>query len=213
MMGIFDDLTGKRFGRLSVVERAPDYVSPKHQHATRWVCACDCGNTKIIIANVLKRGEAQSCGCMHQELRHSLTRTHGESKTRLYHIWNGMRQRCQNENNHAFAHYGGRGISVCEEWQSYTAFREWSLANGYTDELSIDRIDNDKGYCPKNCRWVSQTVQANNQSKNVYLTFRGITKTRSQWAKEIGVSDALLRDRIDRYGWTIERALTTPVRR
>ena len=210
-MGSFVDLTWKRFGRLFVTSRAADYVSPHGQHKTRWNCLCDCGRTTVVTSGVLKRGEARSCGCLHQELRHSLTKTHGETGSRLHHIWCGMRQRCSNKKHHAYNDYGGRGIQVCKEWESFPAFRDWAIHSGYADTLSIDRIDNDSGYSPENCRWVSQKTQSNNQRSNVLITFNGKTQTRAQWAEELGLSASVIRDRMERYGWDTQRALTTPI--
>lgn len=212
-MAAFVDLTGRRFGRWVVISRAPDIVSPSGQHATAWLCNCECGAQKVVRSSTLVKGESQSCGCLHQELRHKLTQTHGGSKTRLFHIWSSMRQRCKNPKNHAYKDYGGRGICVCEEWESFEAFREWAYQNGYKETLSIDRIDNDKGYNPSNCRWTTQVTQSNNQRTNVLITYRGKTKTRSQWAHELGINPNVLRDRIDRYGWSVERALTESPRR
>jgi len=207
------DLTGKRFGRWTVVSRAPDIISMGGHRSTAWLCKCQCGNQKVVRAQSLTRGSSCSCGCLHQELRHEITKTHGGTKTRLYHIWASMRQRCTNPNNHAFKDYGGRGIYVCADWQRFDTFRAWALANGYRDDLSIDRIDNNKGYEPENCRWASNSEQSNNQRSNVLITFRGVTKTRSQWAHDLGINPTVLRDRLDRYGWTVERALTEDLRR
>lgn len=212
-MGVFGDLTGKKFGRWTVLSRAPDIVSPSGQHTTAWECLCDCGNKRIVRARSLINGDSQSCGCLHQEMRRVITKKHGETKTRLYHIWASMRQRCNNPNNHAYAGYGGRGIRVCEAWNEYETFAKWARDNGYRDDLSIDRIDNDKGYSPDNCRWASPQVQSNNLRSNVMITFRGETKTRSQWAHELGIRPGFIRDRIDRYGWPVERALTEGLRR
>lgn len=151
------DLTGKRFGRLTVIE----YLGKG-----RWLCACECGNRKAVSGPHLRSGATKSCGCLHSDqLKRSLTK-HGGSKTRLYRIWLGMRKRCSNENCRAYERYGARGIKVCEEWsESFEAFRAWSLANGYADDLSIDRIDNDCGYSPDNCRWATAMTQTHNRRK------------------------------------------------
>lgn len=206
-MGAFIDITGQRYGRLVVTNRAKDYVSPKGYVAVNWECRCDCGNTTIVRGCNLKRGATISCGCVVEE--HPNHTTHGQSKTRLYNIWRGIISRCTNPS--CCEGYADRGISVCKEWlESYETFRKWSIENGYNDSLSIDRIDVNGNYEPHNCRWADVETQQNNKRNNHYLVFNGETKTISQWAKEVGIPAQRIKDRINKCGWSVEKALTTP---
>lgn len=169
-MAIKQNLKGQRFGRLTAL-----YTVPNNNYHTRWHCVCDCGNTKDVLQQNLVNGHVRSCGCLHVErnkeklavLNESMQReSHHETKTRLYHIWINMKSRCFDENSTTFYHYGGRGITVCREWaSSFLSFKEWATANGYSDELSIDRINVDGNYCPENCRWVSGSIQQFNKRK------------------------------------------------
>jgi hypothetical protein len=124
---------------------------------------------------------------------------HGYKHTRIYHIWIDIRQRCNNPHNHAYANYGGRGIKVCEDWNNFTAFLSWSKSNGYSDNLTIDRIDVNKGYCPDNCRWVSRKVQSINKRNNRLITYKGQTKTLREWADSLHVNYDKLRYRLDNW--------------
>ena len=155
------DLTGFKFGRLTVIERAA--TVNKH---TMWLCKCDCGKEIIVDAYNIKTGHTLSCGCLQRERTSKANTIHGKRITRLYRIWVCMKNRCYQQSYHAFKHYGGRGITVCGEWlNDFQAFYEWSMANGYKENLTIDRIDNDKGYSPSNCRWV--TMKEQNKNKRV----------------------------------------------
>lgn len=206
-MGNFIDLTGQRFGRLTVVERAENSKSGK----ARWVCRCDCGETIIAFAYNLKRGNTQSCGCWQKVQASISNRSHGESKTRLYKIWKGVMKRCYNPNASSFVHYGGRGIFVCEEWRrSFVKFREWAIAAGYTDSLTIDRVDVNGPYSPENCRWATMTEQCNNRTSNHTVTFKGETHTLKEWETITGVKWGTIWARLQA-GWPVERALTEPV--
>lgn len=167
-MSALKDLTGQRFGRLVVVERVGSSLS---REAT-WRCLCDCGNERIICGSSLRRGGSKSCGCLRDEIESAIHSTHRKTKSRLYNVWSHMIQRCYNPSNTAYKRYGGRGVSVCDEWRNdFMIFYEWAMANGYDEnaafhQCTIDRIDNDKGYSPGNCRWVDAKTQNNNKSNN-----------------------------------------------
>lgn len=137
----------------------------------------------------------------------------GYTQTRLYRSWTGMRSRCNDPNCPDYRNYGGRGITVCDEWNEYfITFAEWAIDNGYRDGLTIDRIDNDKGYCPGNCRWVDRLAQNNNRRDNRKLTLNGVTHNLSQWARITGLKENCIRERLRR-GWSEEDALTKPVKK
>lgn len=201
-MPIAKDLTGERFGKLLVISR---------NFSKRWVtwnCLCDCGDECVRDTRSLTSGSAKSCNCW--------KRTHnlGSKNLRLYGIWIKMRNRCYNENNNRYHRYGGRGITVCSEWHDYANFYNWANSNGYTDELTIERIDNDKNYCPENCTWITLKEQGYNKSTNYNLTAFGETKTLTEWSidNRCSVNSGVISKRI-RNGYSIEDAITTPSRR
>lgn len=193
------NLKGQIFKHLKVKERAG---SDKRGHAL-WLCECDCGNTKIIPSHKLLEGQALSCGCMQHKYGHGMT------DTSIYAVWCTMKARCNNPNSLKYHLYGGRGISVCDEWQhNFQTFYDWAMANGYKDGLSIDRINVNGNYEPSNCRWATVKEQANNRRTNTFVSFKGETHTVSEWSEILGISRIALYHRLER-GWSLEKALAT----
>lgn len=206
------DLTGQKFGRLTVIERAERRTG--HGEHAHWVCMCDCGKVTVVKSSDLTCGKTKSCGCFREEMKLLAHTTHGDGKhgdnrNRLYHIWADMKNRCNSPSNHAYQHYGARGISVCEEWNAYENFKVWALSNGYEEDLTIDRIDVNGNYEPRNCRWITKQEQCYNKTNSRTITYQGETKTVSQWAFELGLPRTTLAHRLDD-GWSIEAALTVP---
>jgi hypothetical protein len=199
------DLTLKKFGRLTVIAKAATSGSGK----TRWFCKCDCGRETIVRTGSLRRaGNTESCGCLHSEIAGKRLRTHGLSKTAEYRIWKLMKARCFRPGSSYFAYYGGRGITVCDEWRdSFPAFlRDMGLRP--SPKHSIERLNNDLGYFPGNCIWATRLQQAQNQSSNINLTFQGKTMCLSEWARTLGIIPGTLANRFRR-GWSVERILLT----
>jgi len=216
------DLTGMKFNRLTVLQKAG-----KNKHGMQlWLCQCDCGNKKELRCYDICNGAVKSCGCLQKEIqRNRITeankhwkelygerpKTHGMSKTRLFNIYWGMRHRYESEKHNRYKHYGGKGIRVCKEWQTFEPFMEWALNNGYAKNLSIDRINNDGNYEPSNCQWATIKEQANNKSQNRYITINDVTKNMTEWSKITGVPVSIISNRISRHGWDEARAVTEKV--
>ena len=198
------DLTGQRFGKLVVLHLGTRTACNR----VRWVCQCDCGNITEVQANDLRRGVVVSCGCYGRSIGGIRNKIHGDAhKSRLHNIWCGMRQRCHNKNHPYYKDYGGRGIYVCKEWDDYLVFKEWALSNGYAENLTIERIDNNAGYNPDNCTWITRSEQRKNQRRNIM--YKG--KCLKYWTNLLGLSYYTIKSRIYR-GVDIETALTAPLK-
>lgn len=168
-----NDLTGLRFGRLTVLKKIGVTNQGKRGSRSIWLCKCDCGKEKSVIRNSLVCGGTRSCGCLETETKKQTHLKHGMSKSRLWRIWCGMRERCNNPNNNDYQYYGGQGISVCEEWANketgFETFCNWSLNNGYSDKLIIDRINTNGNYTPTNCRWATRKEQSRNRNITIKI--------------------------------------------
>lgn len=159
----FRNLTGMRFGKLLVLNK----TELRRNGKILWECQCDCGNTCLVRSCHLISGHTKSCGCYSSEKTTQMNTTHNGTHSRFYSIWSSMKTRCNNPNSKAFDYYGGRGITVCPEWQySFESFRNWAIMNGYSDKLTLDRINGDKGYAPENCRWATWHQQRMNQNRS-----------------------------------------------
>lgn len=211
MSGKAQDLTGKKYNNLLVLYRIDDYVSQNGRKFVMWHCKCDCGNEVDVRAESLKSGNTKGCGCLKENGWHN-RETHRLSKTRIYRIWQAMKSRCFNKNNSYFYNYGARGITVCDEWKNdFEKFYAWSMHNGYSEDLTIDRIDNNGNYEPVNCRWATRTVQMNNTRSNKKILYHGKEYTVSELSRISGINAGALNSRI-RLGWDIEKALSEKVR-
>lgn len=198
-MSNLKNLTGMTFNRLYVIKR----VSNDNSGRARWLCKCECGTIKVILGKHLLSRKIQSCGCLQRE---RVTR-HKMSNSRLYSIYRGMKDRCYNQNMPEYHNYGGRGITICDEWlNDPSAFFKWSLENGYADDLTIDRKDNDGDYSPTNCQWSTFVEQQNNKSNNTLLTKDGETHTIAEWSRILNISASTISTRLHR-GCSDEEAL------
>lgn len=202
------DITGQKFGKVTVIDR--DHQGRNSEWY--WICRCDCGNITVVSGYRLRSGHTKSCGCLQEEQRRKgFNKTHGMTDTRIYYEWSNMKARCYNKNGNMYYAYGGRGISVCDEWRtSFVTFMEWALSHGYTDEMTLDRIDVNGNYCPENCRWIPPRKQYLNRSDNHIVEAFGQKKTIKEWADETGLKYDTIERRINAYGWTPERAVSEP---
>lgn len=191
----FNDLTGKKYGRLTVIGLSPK----KSGRKSFWVCKCECGNEHIVRSDSLKSGNVQSCGCLKEEQdKDNLTKNHRhkESHTHLHDTWLRMKYRVSNRNDER---YGGRGITMCDDWfNSYESFRDWAKRNGYDENLTIERVDVNGNYEPNNCTWIPFAEQANNRTTTIWVEWGGRKQNITQWAKELDFNRTTLYDRYHR---------------
>jgi hypothetical protein len=207
-MGKFVDLTGQVFGRLTVIEKA------KQRDASGrilWRCKCNCGKETFVITNLLKKGHTKSCGCLHSDLLSERNKTHGKTYDSIYIVYRNMLVRCVDKNNKQYPNYGGRGIIVCDRWlESFENFYA-DMGDPPTSKHQIDRIDNNGPYSPENCRWVTAKENGRNKRTCNFISYKGEIKTLTECAEDKGMLRKTLHNRIYRSGWSIEKALETPV--
>lgn len=202
-----DDYIGKKSGKLTVVGLADKKPT---EHNWRLRCLCECGNYIDVLPYHFRKGIVKTCGC---SKRIGTRLEDGRSLHPLYGIWSQMMRRCYNQKSRHYSRYGGRGISVCEEWHDFWNFAKWSdSVGGRPKGYEIDRIDNDGNYCPENCRWATRRQQNLNKSSNIFIEYNGRRQTLFEWSIETGISWAALNHRYHR-GWSIERMLTTPMQK
>lgn len=205
---------GKRFGRLTIVDFA-HAESP--YRGWMWVCRCDCGNTRTLIPGDVKQGKTRSCGCLHDEVcaeKASKFKYSVKDHPRLYSIYNGIKKRCYSKNEPRYKDYGARGIEMCNSWlnptDGFDNFVEWSLSHGYSEDMSIDRINVDGNYEPTNCRWVSMNEQALNKRDTKWVDYKGEHIQLMVLCDRLGITYDTVHDRIYKRGWSVEDAIEKP---
>lgn len=199
------DLTGMRFGRLTVLGLKDYLRQPNGKPYYLWECLCDCGTITDVAGGHLRDGHTQSCGCYNRDI---ITR-HGMTNTRIHKIWDKMRDRCLNKNHMYYKNYGGRGISICDEWLVFENFRDWAISSGYNDKLTLDRIDNNGNYCPDNCKWSTILEQNNNKNNNRYLEYDGKIYTMAELSRKAKIPYGTFMKRLDYWG-DVNLAVETP---
>ncbi len=204
------DLTGKTFGRLTVLARGDNNC----RGCTQWLCKCACGNIRLVFGQHLTRGHSKSCGCLGREVTRKRSLKHGygprSGQSSTYIAWKGMNRRCHNPRDKEFHNYGGRGIAVCPEWRKFENFLR-DMGEKPTG-LSLDRVDVNGHYCRSNCRWATIRQQARNTRVNRLITFRGETRCLADWGEVLGVNPQSLSSRLNFCGWSEEKTLSTPIR-
>lgn len=206
-----NDIVGKKFGNLSVLKFSHRVPQKIKGYTYYYLCKCTCGDTCVVERFHLKYGHTQSCGCLQKSRTSEASKIHGLEKSRLYHIWQGIKRRCLNGNEHNYPKYGGRGIKIYKEWVNNPSnFINWALANGYTDNLTIDRIDVNGDYEPSNCRWVTQKEQSRNKRNTLKISYNGKNLPLAEWCEILNLKYSKIHQRIYKYKWSIERSFNTP---
>lgn len=203
----FIDMTGEKHDRLLVVS----FYGKDEGNRSKWLCKCDCGKECVVDGYRIRTGKTKSCGCLSVEKARERSTKHGMSSSRIYFIHNTMNERCFNPNATEYNNYGGRGIIVCDEWKGrkgFEKFLEWSMENGYKDNLTIDRIDVNGNYEPNNCRWITQKEQCNNTRKNKVLEYKGEKHTLTEWCEILEIPYGRTKKRLN-LGWSVEKAFET----
>ena len=204
-MSRFIDITGKKYNKLTVLS----FYDIK-DNKSRWLCQCDCGNKTIVKGTQLKNGKTKSCGCLLHQKKYD-KETEKKIK-RLQHIYSQMKQRCYKIDNHIYKYYGGKGITICDEWlNNSNNFYKWALENGYDNNLTIERINVNGNYEPSNCKWITKTQQGYNKTNSKLYTIENETKCLSEWCKIYNIDYFLVRGRL-KFGWNIKEALTKPIK-
>lgn len=205
-MKMIKDYTNEKYGRLTVIK----FVERKN-HKTYWKCQCECGNEIILPIAYLTSGDTKSCGCLRKEICSIREKNKSFIKNkRLYRIWQDMKRRCYNKKRPAYRYYGAKGVKICNEWKiSFKNFQEWAITNGYKDNLTIDRINNNGNYEPNNCRWVTRKEQNNNMSTNHIVEYKGKKYTLAKLAETYNLNYNLIKSRI-RYNWNINDIVEKP---
>ena len=209
------EFIGESFGRLIVISEVEPSLRKNGKPRRRFLCKCICGNEIVVFGENLTKGNTKSCGCLQKEIASENAAKHRETNSRLYNVWSAIKRRCYNTTVPEYKWYGGRGIQMCDEWrENFSMFQTWAMSAGYDPcakrgECTIDRIDSNGNYSPENCRWVSQVEQMNNIRTNHNIEWNGQIHTAAEWSRITGISASKILQRINRYGWNSEKALTT----
>lgn len=212
---------GDRIGRWRVLKEGELYSAPSGKYkAKRFICKCDCGTEKLVRESTLVSGDSVSCGCYAGDMTSIRSTTHGLSKHKLYNVWHDMVRRCTDTSRKDYKHYGGRGISICNEWLGDLGIVEFlkDMESSHVDGLELERVDVNGNYCPENCTWVTRRIQVINRRPMEgrfnanFLTFQSKTLCLSQWQDETGIPNRVISDRVGKLKWSVEKALTTKVR-